>query len=49
MPSQTEAELKRAGFRSVEVVGDDYPERSGTLTTDWYYYVFATRSDTEAL
>jgi ubiquinone/menaquinone biosynthesis C-methylase UbiE len=33
-------ELTRFNFRQEVVLGDDHPQRSHELVTDWYYYVF---------
>ena len=48
VPAQMESELRRAGFQVREIRGDDYPRRSGTFVTDWYYYV-CSRSDSPAV
>ncbi|MBZ5505857.1 MAG: class I SAM-dependent methyltransferase [Acidobacteriia bacterium] len=39
MPQHAIAEVGRFGFRCIAVQGDDYPQTSCQLTTDWYYYV----------
>jgi SAM-dependent methyltransferase len=36
-----EQELVAFDFQLVKCLGDDYPRVSGTLVTDWYYYVFS--------
>ena len=35
------AEVERFDFRLEKLLGDDYPKRSHSLVTDWYYYVFS--------
>ena len=40
-PKRVIAELAELDFQMVRFMGDDYPRRSHTLSTDWYYYVFA--------
>lgn len=40
VPKRVVAELQRSGFGWLVTLGDDYPRRSGTFVTDWYYYVF---------
>jgi len=42
VPEVVISELTSAGFRLLEVLGDDYPARSRIFATDWYYYVFST-------
>jgi len=42
VPKVVISELTSAGFRLLEVLGDDYPARSRIFATDWYYYVFST-------
>ena len=39
-PKKAIAELARYGFRVITIQGDDYPRRSHSLITNWYYYVF---------
>ena len=39
-PERVREELTRFNFRQEAVLGDDYPQRSHELVTDWYYYVF---------
>ncbi|HMC61313.1 MAG TPA: class I SAM-dependent methyltransferase [Candidatus Solibacter sp.] len=41
IPERTIAEMNRARFRVVRVMGDDYPRNSSPCWTGWYYYVFA--------
>lgn len=45
VPQKIIAELKQLQFDSLQVLGDDYPRKSHTLVTDWYYYVFAKPED----
>lgn len=40
-PEKVERELGGAGFRVLQVLGDDYPHVGRRYVTDWYYYVFA--------
>lgn len=40
VPSRVVAEVEPLGFQFLKVVGDDYPRRSKSYTTEWYYYVF---------
>ena len=40
VPQCVIAELTQFGFRVVKWMGDDYPQPSRLLVTDWYYYVF---------
>jgi SAM-dependent methyltransferase len=40
-PKKVVHELGRFGFRSMRVLGDDYPRVSRSYVTDWYYYVFS--------
>jgi hypothetical protein len=44
-PEKVRQELGGFSFRSLRVLGDDYPRISRRYVTDWYYYVF---SKTEA-
>jgi ubiquinone/menaquinone biosynthesis C-methylase UbiE len=39
-PQRVREELTRFNFRPEAVLGDDYPQPSHELITDWYYYVF---------
>lgn len=39
-PRKMIAELDRYGFRFIALQGDDYPQKSHLLITEWYYYVF---------
>lgn len=39
-PKKAIAELAQYGFRFITLQGDDYPRKSHSLITDWYYYVF---------
>jgi hypothetical protein len=39
-PKNAIAELGRYGFRFIALQGDDYPEKSHPMITDWYYYIF---------
>ena len=41
VPAKVAEELTRFGFRSLRVLGDDYPRPSHPYVTDWYYYVFS--------
>jgi ubiquinone/menaquinone biosynthesis C-methylase UbiE len=41
VPERAAAELARFDFHLITLLGDDYPLRSRTLVTDWYYYVFS--------
>jgi hypothetical protein len=41
IPRKLIAELVRYGFRFIALQGNDYPEKSHLLITEWYYYVFA--------
>jgi ubiquinone/menaquinone biosynthesis C-methylase UbiE len=41
VPERVAEELGRFGFRSLRVLGDDYPRPSHPYVTDWYYYVFS--------
>ena len=40
VPKRVVAELEGSGFHWLATLGDDYPRKSGTFVTDWYYYVF---------
>lgn len=40
IPAKAVEELSRFNFRLVTVQGDDYPLKSHSLITEWYYYVF---------
>lgn len=40
VPDRVVAEVSQFGFRLQMLAGDDYPRKSGSFTTDWYYYVF---------
>jgi ubiquinone/menaquinone biosynthesis C-methylase UbiE len=40
-PDHVVAELEHLGFRLVRLMGDDHPQTSRELLTDWYYYVFS--------
>ena len=40
VPERVIAEVQQQGFQFMRLAGDDYPRRSGTYVTDWYYYVF---------
>jgi SAM-dependent methyltransferase len=44
VPEKAVFELERCGFRCLEVLGDDYPRKSRSYVTDWYYYVFSRES-----
>ena len=39
-PVRVREELTQFNFRQEAVLGDDHPQRSYELVTDWYYYVF---------
>jgi SAM-dependent methyltransferase len=39
-PERVREEMTRFNFRQDAVLGDDHPQRSHELVTDWYYYVF---------
>jgi ubiquinone/menaquinone biosynthesis C-methylase UbiE len=39
-PERVREELTRFNFRQEALLGDDHPQRSHELITDWYYYVF---------
>ena len=39
VPGRVVAELEKCGFRTLKVLGADYPRSSGQYWTDWYYYV----------
>lgn len=39
-PVRVIAELSELRFSPLRVLGDDYPRKSQSFTTDWYYYVF---------
>ena len=39
-PKKAIAELARCGFSFITLQGDDYPKKSHSLITEWYYYVF---------
>ncbi len=41
VPERVREELIRFNFRPETLQGDDYPSRSHSLFTDWYYYVFS--------
>ena len=41
VPEQVLQELTRFNFRLETLQGDDYPRRSHSLVTDWYYYAFS--------
>jgi ubiquinone/menaquinone biosynthesis C-methylase UbiE len=41
LPQRVIGELARFDFQLVTVLGDDYPSKSRTFVTDWYYYVFS--------
>jgi ubiquinone/menaquinone biosynthesis C-methylase UbiE len=41
VPEEVTRELGKVGFRSLRVLGDDYPRVSRPYITDWYYYVFS--------
>ncbi len=40
-PERVTSELQLLSFQLRDIRGDDYPKRSGSYITDWYYYVFA--------
>ena len=40
-PRHVKEELAAFAFQPVRVLGDDYPQSSHILATDWYYYVFS--------
>jgi ubiquinone/menaquinone biosynthesis C-methylase UbiE len=39
-PDRVREELSTFSFRQEALLGDDHPQRSHELVTDWYYYVF---------
>ncbi|MBS1850859.1 MAG: class I SAM-dependent methyltransferase [Acidobacteria bacterium] len=41
VPAKVIAEVERFQFKCIQVLGDDYPRKSGQFVTGWYYYVFA--------
>jgi hypothetical protein len=41
IPKRIVGEIEQLDFRLLESMGDDYPRRSHSLLTDWYYYVFS--------
>jgi ubiquinone/menaquinone biosynthesis C-methylase UbiE len=43
-PARAIRELADFDFKITAQLGDDYPMRSRTLMTDWYYYVFSKRT-----
>jgi ubiquinone/menaquinone biosynthesis C-methylase UbiE len=47
VPERVSAELAAFDFQLVKVIGDDYPRASGSLVTDWYYYVFSKTESME--
>jgi ubiquinone/menaquinone biosynthesis C-methylase UbiE len=46
-PKQVRRELAKLGFRSLCVMGDDYPLASFEYATDWYYYAFSKVENVE--
>ncbi len=40
IPNRVVHEVSAVNLRPVRVLGDDYPQASHPLATDWYYYVF---------
>jgi SAM-dependent methyltransferase len=40
-PERVTSELQLLSFQLRDIRGDDYPKRSRSYITDWYYYVFA--------
>jgi ubiquinone/menaquinone biosynthesis C-methylase UbiE len=40
-PESVTSELQLLSFQLRDIRGDDYPKRSRSYITDWYYYVFA--------
>ena len=46
VPERVREELIRFDFRLETLQGDDYPSRSHSLVTDWYYYVFSKAANT---
>jgi len=40
VPCKVEEEVRPAGFKLLEILGDDHPLRSHVFVTPWYYYVF---------
>jgi SAM-dependent methyltransferase len=44
-PARVVAELAQFDFQVTAQLGDDYPLRSRTFMTDWYYYVFCKNTD----
>ena len=40
-PQKLIPEVRKFGFRLLQVLGDDYPRASWQYATEWYYYVFA--------
>ncbi len=44
VPEKAVLELERFRFRCLTVLGDDYPRKSRSYVTDWYYYVFSRES-----
>lgn len=41
VPRAVIRELSQLGFRFITMQGDDYPLKSHSLVTEWYYYVFS--------
>jgi ubiquinone/menaquinone biosynthesis C-methylase UbiE len=44
IPSKVIAELQKSEFECARVLGDDYPQKSRSYITDWYYYVFSKQN-----
>lgn len=44
VPREVIRETSGFGFRSLRVLGDDYPRTGHRWVTDWYYYVFSKSS-----
>jgi hypothetical protein len=45
VPAKVIAEVERFQFKCIQVLGDDYPRKSGQFVTGWYYYVFAKQGE----
>lgn len=46
VPERVREELIQFNFRPETLQGDDYPKRSRSLITDWFYYVFSKAAST---
>ena len=44
IPAKVIAQLVRFEFDFIAMQGDDYPRKSHSLITGWYYYVFSKRA-----